>query len=126
MMKVTLMALNSKNVGVPVAFISVDFLVLVFGPIHHQIRFRQENGKKFLGLLQYNIHFEQVCATSVKINYLDATFHSTEDKALCANFRLVTPELKKESSWSYSKVGDYNTRENTTNLKLDFSKAKAD
>ena len=44
----------------PLSVISIDFFTLAFGPTHHAIRFRRGGGRSTFGLLQYNIHFEQV------------------------------------------------------------------
>jgi hypothetical protein len=123
-LKIVLMEQNSKGAGEPVSFISIDFMALAFGPVHHTIRFRKNGGKEFIGMIQYNIHFQLLSNTEISIRYLEAVFHNLEDRALCTSFRLITPEIKEESTTSYSKVGEYNTKENKTILKMDFSKDK--
>lgn len=114
------MPLNNDKLEDPLASISIDFLTLAFGPTHHAIRFKKNHGRSYLGLLQYNIQFEQVCDSEVFIRKLDMNLHNIESQAICTNFRLITPDSKLESSWSPSKIGEYHTKEHETLIKFNF------
>ena len=59
-LKISLLPLSESKIKDPIAQISIDFLTLAFGPSHHAIRFKKQGGRHYVGLLQYDIHFEQV------------------------------------------------------------------
>lgn len=119
-LKISLMLARQDKSEAPLSVISIDFFTLAFGPTHHAIRFRRGGGRATLGLLQYNIHFEQVWNTQILLKKLKIKINSIEDKAVCTNFRWITPEAKLESSWSFSKVGTYQTKENETHVDFNF------
>lgn len=114
------MPLKNENGGEPIAVISIDFMTLAFGPVHHAIRFKKNGGRNYVGLLQYNIQFEQICESQIFIKNINVNLHSIEDQPVCTNFRCITPETKLESSWSFSKIGKYNTKENQTSIAFNF------
>ena len=49
-----------KLISEKLSSISIDFFTLAFGPIHHKINMRAPRSNKVIGVLQYNVLFEQV------------------------------------------------------------------
>ena len=120
-LKISLMPLNITPGITPLSVISIDFFTLVFGPTHHAIRMKSNGGRTTLGLLQYNIQFEQICDTIISLKSLDIRLNSIEDNAVCANIRCVAPDAKIDSNWSISKVGRYDTKEHKTMISVSIS-----
>ena len=119
-LKIKMMPLKEHHGGEPLSVISIDYMALAFGPSHHAVRFKRNSGRSFLGLLQYNIQFEQVCNTKITVKKLDAKFNSIEEQPICNNFRIVTPDDKIESSWSGSKIAKYDTKMHQSKLHFNY------
>lgn len=104
----------------PLSIINIDFFTIAFGPSHHVVRFFQNSKKTCIGSLQYNIYFEQVCNTEIKMKDLKVKINSIKEFPVCSNFRIVMPEDKIESSMSTSKIGNFNTKKTETDINFNF------
>ena len=113
-LKITLMQEKSEHSHIPISCIEIDFFTLAFGPSHHAIKLKVRGGKQSIGLLQYNIHFDEIWQTQVLVQRLKVMIDSIENKAIWMNFRWITPDNKVKSNQSHLKIGKYNSADNTT------------
>ena len=98
----------------PWTTISIDYFTLVFGPSHHAIKLRRGGGT--IGLLQYNLNFEQVTEIQTKIRNIKLVMNDVEDKPIWTNFRVICPDHKKESKRSQNEFGKYNNKTHKTTI----------
>lgn len=115
-LKILVMEQKKDEVFEPWTTITIDFFTLVFGPSHHAIKLKRGSGT--IGLLQYNINFEQVTQIQTKINEITLKINDVEDKPLCLNYRLICPDHKRESKKSNNEFGKYDNKRHETSLKV--------
>ena len=123
-LKITLMQAKSELSHIPLSCIEVDFFTLAFGPSHHAIKLKINGGRQSIGLLQYNIRFDEICQTQVLVQRLKVMIDSIEDKAVWMNFRWITPDSKVKSTKSHLKIGKYNNSENKTAIDVSFIRVR--
>lgn len=121
-LKITLLQFKSEVSHIPISSIEIDFFTLAFGPSHHAIKMKINGGRQSIGLLQYNIRFDEIWNTQVSVQRIKVMIDSIEDKAVWMNFRLITPDSKVKSSSSHLKIGKYSNTDNKTVVDVSFIK----
>mmetsp|Transcript_2956 Transcript_2956/g.3630 ORF Transcript_2956/g.3630 Transcript_2956/m.3630 type:complete len:95 (-) Transcript_2956:14-298(-) len=51
--------MKAENSEEPISTIILDFCIC-FGPTHHALKFKTNGGRHTIGLLQYNLNFEEL------------------------------------------------------------------
>ena len=99
-LKINLMPISNKNNSTePLSTIMIDFFTLAFGPVWHVLKFKSNRGRSTIGILQYNIIFEQISDCTVSLTNLNIKVDNIENMKIQTNFRWVTPIHKIESTW---------------------------